>query len=34
VQAAFGGNLPRLHRLARDCDPAGVLSRYAPLDLP
>jgi FAD/FMN-containing dehydrogenase len=31
VQAAFGGNLARLQRLARDCDPAGVLSRYAPL---
>ncbi|HEU5420827.1 MAG TPA: FAD-binding oxidoreductase [Streptosporangiaceae bacterium] len=31
VQAAFGANLPRLRRLARDCDPAGVLGRYAPL---
>jgi FAD/FMN-containing dehydrogenase len=31
VQAAFGGNLPRLRRLASKCDPAGVLSRYAPL---
>lgn len=34
VQAAFGGNLPRLQRLARDHDPAGVLSRYAPLGAP
>jgi FAD/FMN-containing dehydrogenase len=34
VEAAFGGNLERLRRLARQCDPAGVLSRYAPLGPP
>jgi FAD/FMN-containing dehydrogenase len=31
VQAAYGGNLPRLRRLAGRCDPTGVLDRYAPL---
>jgi FAD/FMN-containing dehydrogenase len=31
VEAAYGGNLARLRRLARRYDPTGVLDRYAPL---
>jgi FAD/FMN-containing dehydrogenase len=31
VEAAFGGNLPRLRRLAQRFDPAGILDRYPPL---
>lgn len=31
VAAAYGDNLARLRRLARSCDPDGVLDRYAPL---
>jgi FAD/FMN-containing dehydrogenase len=31
VEAAYGGNLPRLRRLAERFDPAGVFDRYPPL---
>jgi hypothetical protein len=31
VEAAYGGNLPRLRRLALRYDPAGVFGQYAPL---
>ena len=31
VEAAYGGNLPRLRRLAERCDPTGVFDRYPPL---
>ena len=31
VEAAYGGNLPRLRRLAEHFDPAGVFDRYPPL---
>jgi FAD/FMN-containing dehydrogenase len=31
VAAAYGDNLARLRRIARSCDPDGVLDRYAPL---
>jgi len=31
VEAAYGGNLPRLRRLAERVDPAGVFDRYPPL---
>ncbi len=31
IEAAYGGNLPRLRRLAERFDPAGVFDRYPPL---
>jgi hypothetical protein len=31
TEAAYGGNLPRLRRLAERVDPTGVLDRYPPL---
>lgn len=31
TEAAYGGNLPRLRRLAERFDPAGVFDRYPPL---
>ncbi|HTZ28793.1 MAG TPA: FAD-binding protein [Streptosporangiaceae bacterium] len=31
TEAAYGGNLPRLRRLAERLDPAGVFDRYPPL---
>jgi FAD/FMN-containing dehydrogenase len=31
VEAAYGGNLPRLRQLAERFDPAGVFDRYPPL---
>jgi len=34
VEAAYGGNLPRLRDLAERTDPAGVFDRYAPLGSP
>jgi FAD/FMN-containing dehydrogenase len=34
VEAAYGGNLPRLRQLAAGYDPTGVLDRYAPLGSP
>lgn len=34
VEAAYGGNLPRLRQLAGRFDPTGVFARYAPLGSP
>jgi hypothetical protein len=31
VEAAYGGNLARLRRLAERCDPTSVFDRYPPL---